>query len=86
MVHLASGALPTSKDAAKGDRGQPGGASFKAFKEFFGSLWQVWTLDQIFGTFYVYVPIRATVLKVAGGLLVYAPVAATEECLSALGG
>lgn len=42
---------------------------------------QVWTLDQIFGTFYVHVPIRSTVLKVAGGLLVYAPVAATKECL-----
>lgn len=42
---------------------------------------QVWTLDQVFGTFYVYVPIRATVLKVKGGLLVYAPVAATKECL-----
>lgn len=42
---------------------------------------QVWTLDQIFGTFYVYVPIRATVLAVTGGLLVYAPVAATRECL-----
>eukprot|EP00435_Cladocopium_sp_Y103_P005592 s3177_g1.t2 len=43
---------------------------------------QVWTLDQILGTFYVYVPIRATILKVKGGLLVYAPVAATKECLS----
>ncbi|CAK9033656.1 unnamed protein product [Durusdinium trenchii] len=43
---------------------------------------EVWTLDQIFGTFYVYVPIRATVLKVKDGLLVYAPVAATKECLS----
>jgi len=42
---------------------------------------QVWVLDQIFGTFYVHVPIRATVLKVTGGLLVYAPVAATKECL-----
>lgn len=28
---------------------------------------KVWTLEQIFGTFYVYVPIRATILK-AGGL------------------
>ncbi|CAE7281957.1 unnamed protein product [Symbiodinium pilosum] len=42
---------------------------------------QVWVLDQIFGTFYVHVPIRATVLKVDGGLLVYAPVAATKECV-----
>eukprot|EP00971_Amphidinium_carterae_P225342 4469436-Amphidinium_carterae.1 len=64
---------------------------------------QVWTLEQVFGTFYVYVPIRMTVLKashdvwrahsraksaracpssqVADGLLVYAPVAATPECI-----
>jgi len=47
---------------------------------------QVWVLDQIFGTFYVYVPIRATVLAVSGGLLVYAPVAATPECLRLMRG
>lgn len=47
---------------------------------------QVWTLDQVFGTFYVYVPIRATVLAADGGLLVYAPVAATPECLRLVGG
>jgi len=42
---------------------------------------QVWTLEQVFGTFYVYVPIRMTVLKVAGGLFLYAPIAATPECM-----
>jgi len=42
---------------------------------------EVWVLDQMFGTFYVYVPIRATILAVDGGLLVYAPVAATQECV-----
>ncbi|ESA32041.1 hypothetical protein N836_28210 [Leptolyngbya sp. Heron Island J] len=43
---------------------------------------QVWTFDQIQGIFYVVVPIRMTVIRLAaGGLLVYAPVAPTPECL-----
>ena len=43
----------------------------------------VWTFEQIQGIFYVIVPIRMTVIKLeAGGLLVYAPVAPTRECLS----
>lgn len=43
---------------------------------------QVWTFDQLQGIFYVVVPIRMTVLKLAsGGLLVYAPVAPTDECI-----
>ena len=42
----------------------------------------IWTFDQVQGIFYVVVPIRMTVVKlVAGGLLVYAPVAPTAECL-----
>lgn len=42
----------------------------------------IWTFDQIQGIFYVVVPIRMTVVKLdAGGLLVYAPVAPTPECL-----
>ncbi|GAB1541932.1 DUF4336 domain-containing protein [Scytonema sp. NUACC21] len=42
----------------------------------------VWTFDQIQGIFYVVVPIRMTVVKLdEGGLLVYAPVAPTPECL-----
>ncbi|XGV97441.1 MAG: DUF4336 domain-containing protein [Leptolyngbya sp. BL-A-14] len=42
----------------------------------------IWTFDQIQGIFYVVVPIRMTVIKLeAGGLLVYAPVAPTPECL-----
>ncbi|MBD2196717.1 MULTISPECIES: DUF4336 domain-containing protein [Calothrix] len=42
----------------------------------------VWTFDQIQGIFYVVVPIRMTVVKLeAGGLLVYAPVAPTAECI-----
>ena len=42
----------------------------------------VWTFEQIQGIFYVIVPIRMTVIKLAeGGLLVYAPVAPTKECL-----
>jgi hypothetical protein len=42
----------------------------------------IWTFDQIQGVFYVIVPIRMTVVKLeAGGLLVYAPVAPTPECI-----
>ncbi|MEA5580791.1 DUF4336 domain-containing protein [Nodularia harveyana UHCC-0300] len=42
----------------------------------------VWTFDQIQGIFYVVVPIRMTVVKLSeGGLLVYAPVAPTPECM-----
>lgn len=45
----------------------------------------VWTFDQIQGVFYVVVPIRMTVVKLeTGGLLVYAPVAPTPECLRLL--
>jgi Domain of unknown function (DUF4336) len=42
----------------------------------------IWTFDQVQGIFYVVVPIRMTVVKLSGGgLLVYAPVAPTGECL-----
>jgi hypothetical protein len=42
----------------------------------------IWTFDQVQGIFYVIVPIRMTVVKLAaGGLLIYAPVAPTAECL-----
>ncbi len=42
----------------------------------------LWTFDQIQGIFYVVVPIRMTIVKLeTGGLLVYAPVAPTPECL-----
>ncbi|MBF2028762.1 MAG: DUF4336 domain-containing protein [Oscillatoriales cyanobacterium C42_A2020_001] len=42
----------------------------------------IWTFDQMQGILYVVVPIRMTVVKLAaGGLLVYAPVAPTAECL-----
>ncbi|ELS05103.1 hypothetical protein Xen7305DRAFT_00048420 [Xenococcus sp. PCC 7305] len=42
----------------------------------------VWTFEQIQGIFYVVVPIRMSVIKLEqGGLLVYAPVAPTIECL-----
>ncbi len=45
----------------------------------------VWTFDQLQGIFYVVTPIRMTVIKLdAGGLLVYAPVAPTRECLQLL--
>jgi Domain of unknown function (DUF4336) len=43
---------------------------------------EIWTFDQLQGIFYVITPIRMTVVKlVQGGLLVYAPVAPTRECL-----
>lgn len=42
----------------------------------------IWTFDQLHGILYTIVPIRMTVIKLdAGGLLVYAPVAATPECV-----
>ncbi|MGE5657713.1 MAG: DUF4336 domain-containing protein [Actinomycetota bacterium] len=42
----------------------------------------VWTFEQIQGIFYVVVPIRMTVVKLAeGGLLIYAPIAPTPECV-----
>ena len=45
----------------------------------------VWTFDQLIGIYYVHVPIRMTVMACSeGGLLVYAPVAPTKECLSLL--
>lgn len=43
---------------------------------------EIWTFDQIQGIFYVVVPIRMTIAKLAaGGLLVYAPIAPTPECI-----
>ena len=45
----------------------------------------VWAFEQILGIYYVHVPIRMTVIAMeAGGLFVYAPVAATRECLALL--
>ncbi len=42
----------------------------------------IWTFDQVQGIFYVTVPIRMTAIKLEqGGLLIYAPVAPTRECL-----
>ena len=42
----------------------------------------LWTFEQIQGIFYVVVPIRMTIVKLEeGGLLVYAPIAPTRECL-----
>lgn len=42
----------------------------------------IWNFDQIQGIFYVAVPIRMTVVKLSeGGLLVYAPIAPTKECI-----
>ncbi len=45
----------------------------------------IWTFDQVQGILYTVVPIRMTVVKLAaGGLLVYAPVAPTRECIRLL--
>jgi hypothetical protein len=42
----------------------------------------IWTFDQLHGILYTIVPIRMTVIKLTGdGLLVYAPVAPTIECI-----
>ena len=43
---------------------------------------EIWTFDQLQGVLYVIVPIRMTMIKLnEGGLLVYAPVAPTSECI-----
>jgi hypothetical protein len=42
----------------------------------------MWTFEQLQGIFYVVAPIRMTIIRLeAGGLLVYAPVAPTRECV-----
>jgi hypothetical protein len=42
----------------------------------------IWTFDQLHGILYTIVPIRMSVIKLSGGgLLVYAPVAPTKECI-----
>lgn len=42
----------------------------------------IWTFDQVQGILYVVTPIRMTIVKLAsGGLLVYAPIAPTPECI-----
>jgi hypothetical protein len=40
---------------------------------------QIWSFEQLQGIFYVAVPIRMTVVRVRGGLMLYAPVAPTAE-------
>ncbi len=45
---------------------------------------QLWSIEQLIGTWYVAVPIRMTVVRLQQGLLLYAPVAPTAEVLSAL--
>ncbi|MFM7653167.1 MAG: DUF4336 domain-containing protein [Vulcanococcus sp.] len=42
---------------------------------------QLWSFEQLQGIFYVAVPIRMTVARVRGGLMLYAPVAPTAELL-----
>jgi len=47
---------------------------------------RVWTFEQVQGILYVTVPIRMTVIRMdTGGLLVYAPVAPTRECIRLMG-
>ncbi|MDX2098421.1 MAG: DUF4336 domain-containing protein [Leptolyngbyaceae cyanobacterium bins.59] len=42
----------------------------------------LWTFDQLQGILYTVVPIRMTIVKLqAGGLLIYAPIAPTPECI-----
>ena len=47
---------------------------------------RIWSFEQVQGVIYVHVPVRMTVVKLAGtgGLFVYAPVAPTGECLRLL--
>jgi hypothetical protein len=45
----------------------------------------IWIFEQLQGIFYVVAPIRMTVVRMnAGGLLVYAPVAPTPECIRSM--
>ncbi|MGC9527014.1 MAG: DUF4336 domain-containing protein [Limnospira sp.] len=47
---------------------------------------RVWSFEQVQGILYVTVPIRMTVIRMdTGGLLVYAPVAPTRECIRLVG-
>ncbi|HEY9877551.1 MAG TPA: DUF4336 domain-containing protein [Leptolyngbyaceae cyanobacterium] len=42
----------------------------------------IWTFDQVQGILYTIVPVRMTVVRLeSGGLLVYAPIAPTRECI-----
>lgn len=45
---------------------------------------QLWSFEQLQGIFYVAVPIRMSVLRIGGGLLLYGAVAPTGELLRAL--
>jgi hypothetical protein len=45
---------------------------------------RVWCFEQLHGVWYVAVPIRMTVLKVEGGLLLYAPLPPTAEVVEPL--
>ena len=45
---------------------------------------ELWSFEQLQGVFYVAVPIRMTVARVRGGLMLYAPVAPTAELLAQL--
>ena len=45
---------------------------------------QLWSFEQLQGVFYVAVPIRMTVVRVRGGLMLYAPVAPTREVCQGL--
>ena len=42
----------------------------------------IWSFEQLQGVFFVAVPIRMTAVKLKAGLLLYAPVAATAECIA----
>lgn len=45
---------------------------------------RVWGFEQLHGVWYVAVPIRMSVLKVQGGLMLYSPVCPTAELLASL--
>jgi hypothetical protein len=45
---------------------------------------RLWCFEQLHGVWYVAVPIRMTVVKVEGGLMLYAPLPATEEVIGGI--
>ena len=57
----------------------PYGKKRTLFKELIPN--QIWSFEQLQGLYYVAVPVRLTVIKVSGGLLLFNPLPPTKELL-----
>ena len=60
----------------------PYGKKRTFFKEIIHS--QIWSIEQLQGLYYVAVPIRLTVIRVEGGLMLFNPLPPTKELLDFL--